>query len=273
MVFSQDFVAGNARTLHRGNFFYMIGTAVTVSLLTIGLRHNRKECPCQWGALEFFVLFSVPLTVFYLYYYSYRPRYFMPVYALAFIVFWSSVTPWLRRQHWMSWASVAIVILVSAFFVRERISAVEKSTERYDAAVSIERDTPANAVVISALPMAYLESQANRSGKREFIPIGRGVEYASKLVTAMRVHNPSPAPRNVFDHRCPGVLAGGAEEAVDRVARDRIQDIANYLKNGRPVFLELSGLQGNMMRVVEKVLDKKFERTQIMGTLYEYHSR
>lgn len=134
---------------------------------------------------------------------------------------------------------VSLAVLGSAgFAVHRRFFALEKAPLKRIAAAEIRDLTPPDAVILTRIPVPYVEFVANRRGTRTITPVSRRDEYAQTVMTPTRIDDPVPGPASPKDYRCKGLLRGGAKEAVPKVARDRLDVVEEWVRSGRPVYLE-----------------------------------
>ena len=129
-------------------------------------------------------------------------------------------------------------------------------------------NTASNAIIISSIDPVYLEHFVKKSTQRRIIPLSRNVEYASKVICPDRVDNPSPFPASCFDHRCKGLLNGGAKEAVAITADEGIDMLTKELRKGIPVVLEASLVITNDIRVIS-LLQERFSVISRGGCFYQ----
>jgi hypothetical protein len=100
------------------------------------------------------------------------------------------------------------------------------------------------------------------------VPISRSVEYAGKIISYHVIKHPVPAPKGWGDHRCAGLLNGGAMEAIPYVASERPEFIAERIKEGIPVFIDTSLVSKSDKEVVFS-LSKRFEFTKKADHLFQ----
>jgi hypothetical protein len=91
------------------------------------------------------------------------------------------------------------------------------------------------------------------------MPSSRFVEYASKLVAWRKIENPQPAPRGPFDHRCRGLVLGGATEAVPFVAADNADRVIEAARNGVPIYLDTNPFLNGPAAPHIKALSQRFD--------------
>jgi len=136
-----------------------------------------------------------------------------------------------RRRTW-----ILPLALLAAFFAPGREQ--DPPPRRRIVAEALASDLPDNAVILTGIDPVYLEPLVLRGTSRRVVPLSREVEYASKLVTRVRVPRLDPPPRDAIDHRAPALRAGGAREAVAFTADEAPEKIQAWVRAGVPVFLD-----------------------------------
>lgn len=142
----------------------------------------------------------------------------------------------LTPQRWRDRREPAIAALALAFFLAP--DPIEVPAQRRRTSDQVKQVTPNDALVISGLEPVYLQALERVGSKRTFIAASRDVEFASKLLTRVRVPREIANPTGPFDHRAPGLVAGGSVEAHARTADEMTAEIERTVREGRPVFLE-----------------------------------
>ncbi|MEI6515969.1 MAG: hypothetical protein WCO77_08325 [bacterium] len=184
---------------------------------------------------EFTVATGVPLLAFHAIYFFPEERFYLPLLALLGTWAGALLGHCFARIPVSRVIGAQIVILAMAGLVRQLNA--EPPPFRRMGIEAIRQKTPANAVIISALDPVYLDIMLGASG-RKFIPLSRRVEYASKLVAPFRISHPNPPPVFWGDHRSRGMRAGGAREVIASTASESPSEIAQWLQQGVPVFLD-----------------------------------
>ena len=129
----------------------------------------------------------------------------------------------------------------------------------------MESAAAADALIVSGRNPLLLEMLLAAGTARQILPVSRRAEYASKLLTWRRVENPEPAPLGPFDHRCPGLIQGGAQEALRLTAVDDPEILIESLKVGRPVLIDGASLE----RAELDLLHRSFEVSEVGPGLYK----
>jgi hypothetical protein len=136
----------------------------------------------------------------------------------------------------------------------------------------VRQHTPANAIVISAIDPVYLERMAAAGSARRIVPISRRVEYASKLLAPRRIEHPNPPPADWHDHRAAGLARGGAQEAVQFVASEQVENLAARAAAGTPIFLDTALLREPDEEVLGQ-LTTRFDSALRAPDLFELRPR
>jgi hypothetical protein len=123
------------------------------------------------------------------------------------------------------------------------LTAPPSATTRRDLARAIAARTPQDAVIITGVDEPYLEPAALRGTQRTVLPYHRTANYAGSLIAWKRIADPRPTPSSFVDHRCPGLLRGGAVEVYDYTAMESPEKIAQLLQSGRTVYFDLSSAE------------------------------
>lgn len=142
----------------------------------------------------------------------------------------------LLPESWRRRRELAIAALALAFFLAP--DPIEVPAQRRRTSDQLKQVTPNDALVISGLEPVYLHALERAGSKRTFVAASRDVEFASKLLTRVRVPREVAQPSGPFDHRAPGLIAGGSVEAYARTADEMTVEIEQFVREGRPVFLE-----------------------------------
>lgn len=137
---------------------------------------------------------------------------------------------------WRSNRWLALATLVVAFFFTQ--PPPTRRPVRRLAADAIHATTPVDAVIISGLEPAYLQAVAPADSRRTYVAASREVEFASKLLVERRIPRSVAAPLDATNYRAPGLLAAGAQEAIARTADEMPDQIAEWVRAGRAVFVD-----------------------------------
>ena len=144
-----------------------------------------------------------------------------------------------------------MIILVGVLLLR--LVLPDPPPTRRIAADYINRYTPENAIVISAIDPAYLEFMTCINSHRKILPISRRVEYASQLVAWQKTSALNPKPIAWWDHRCEGLAKANAKEVIPHVADGEEDRLSRALSDGVPIYLDTSHLKNEDMQVVMSI--------------------
>ncbi len=269
LLFSPAYLAANLRALQSSGL-PILASAAVASLLVARRSSDSdglagKHAGDAGRALaEFLVVGIGPALLFHLFYFFPDRRFFLPATALSIVIVAVSVGP---RLALLSTGKVAVAMtFVLAAVIVERVRTPDDPPTRRLAVEQIARLTPAGAVVLSAIEPPYVEYLADAGGHRRIVPISRGVEYASKLLVWHKVEHLHPSPTGWKDHRSPGLVAGGALEAVPLVATEMLDELVRTAVAGTPVFLDSSAV-GDSDEEALREMDRRFRRIVVTSTL------
>jgi hypothetical protein len=99
---------------------------------------------------------------------------------------------------------------------------------------------------VSAIDPVFLEPYLLRGTRRRVVPANRGVEYASKAVAWKRIELPEPVPRWTKQEGIAWLAGHGATRVCPFTADERPEQIAAWVKEGVPVFLDRSFLKAKI---------------------------
>ncbi len=216
--------------------------ALPCAVLTLGGLWLARARETRVGALAL-VLAALPTSLFYLSYYYVDERFHLPLLAagciLGSVAFARALPAAVERFAWLGLAPLACLAVWPA-------PPQDPMPGRRSTANALARLLPDDAVVITAIDPVYLEPYLLRGTRRRVIPASRAVPYANVVAAPRRVDAPVPAPVNAFDKRCPGLLAGGAIDAVRVTAVENADAIVALVRSGARVYIDLTmeGLTG-----------------------------
>lgn len=222
-----------------------------------------------FDAVVFFVLTTVPILLFHLFYFFPGDRFHIPMLAGAAVLAGSMLGLLIgpgRETVFKVLLPAALLLAVAA-----RITAPAPLPLRRLAAEGVRKHTPENAIIISAIDPVYLARLAGYGSSRRIVPLSRNVEYASKLLVKKRVDDPRLGLLNWRDPRALALIRPRAEEAVRFVASERMDELAMEVVRGRPVFFE-STFAYDEAKVVGE-LQARFNLVQHSPYLYQLQSR
>lgn len=216
--------------------------AGAIGIVGLAWQRRRRQLDVRHTApLVALALVAVPMSIVHLVYFYVGGRFHLPLVALLAIVGGSGIAllvPAKIREAapWLLCIPLAIV----AVHRTHREQTLTNVPYRYLAARCMTFTEP-NAVIVTAIEPVYLEPMVTRGTQRQVIPLSRGVEYASKVLTWQRVPPPLvPPPTSAFDHRALALLRGGAREAVAFTADENPDRIVELRRAGFPIYLDLT---------------------------------
>lgn len=275
LAFSLRYVRNNIASLQH-ELSYILPALAIVLVLRLLLRALSRvtiaNTPAERRLAAFLFLGIGPLVLFHLVYFFPDARLQLPAVVLLAVLTGAAAGHLVRLPH--SWLVAAMTtVLVSVFFWRARL--YEFPPVRRMLADEIRDKTPQGSVIVSATDPVYLEYMVNRetspetidatrfwedASHRRVLPLSRGIEYADKLLTPVRIPRPDPPPAHWTDHHCAGLAAGGAREAVPWVALEQLDRLVEIARAGAPVYLETATLTAADKGAVD-LLRQRFDFT------------
>jgi hypothetical protein len=208
----------------------------------------------------------VPILLFHLFYFFPRDRFHIPMLAGASVLAGSLLALLIGPEK----ETLPKLLLPAVFLltVAARIATPAPIPLRRRAADGMRKHTPENAIVISAIDPVYLGRLAGYGSSRRIVPLSRNVEYASKLLVRKRVDDPGLGSLNWKDPQALALIRPHAEEAVRFVASERMDELAQEVVRGKPVFFESTSVYENEAKAVAE-LKAHFNLVQRASNLYE----
>lgn len=229
LTFSPDYLPKNLLETLLGSGLPLTGAAALWLLGKLG-----RDLPRAKRAAGFIVLGTGPLVLLHLVYFHSAPRFLLAPTALTLVL--AAALAGRRLPE------AALVPVLAAAVAAAGVWRAGRTAERPGArahADFLAQALPPDSVVLTNFDPVYLK--AFLSGRR-VVPLSRRVEHASKLVAWKKVPQPDPPPAGPYDHRCAGLKAGGAGEAVAFVAEERMDDLQALAGLGLPLFFDAAGL-------------------------------
>jgi hypothetical protein len=276
LTFSLRYLPDNLRVLEQGELGWLVPALALVVIVRMLLRAIGRIPLERLGAemrLAQFLFFGTgPLVLFHLVYFFPEARLQLPAIVLLAILIGAAAGRLVRLPQ----ASVLIAlpaVALGVFYWRARLS--EMPPVRRLLADEIRADTPPGSLIITTTDPVYLEYMINRgtspetidasrfwddASHRRVLPLSRSIEYADKLLTPERIPHPDPPPAHWTDHRCAGLAAAGAREAVPWVALEQLDRLTDLVNAGVPVYLETATLAPVDESAVD-LLRERFEFT------------
>ena len=254
MTFSLSYVSDNFKTMIQSGLPVLV-LAILLLILLDKLRHEKLivgfvKKPLE-GLLEFTIITCIPMVIFHLLYFYPSQRFFLPIISLLAIIFGIMIGLGLHHVSHRVLVLIQLIILVGVLILRFVFP--DSPPTRRIAAEQINRYTPQDALVISAINPAYLEFMTCSFSQRRIIPISRRVEYASKLVAWQETIALNPKPTGWWDHRCEGLAKANAKEVIPYVADGAEDRLSLALFDGVPIYLDTSHLTNEDMKIVKSI--------------------
>ena len=190
--------------------------------------------------LTILLFLSIPLLIFYVFYFYTSSRFYLPIFVV-FASFSGAVFGGLIDKLVKSsgYKTIAVFLLI-AYLGLVYFSTGNSSSYKRKLIDHIDDKVPAGSLVISNHNPAYMYFSLAKHSDIQYMPRSRSAEYASKIVVKTRIDNPSPYPEKYNDHRSSGLIDSGAEEAIVKVAKERMSEIKEIINSGKRVFLDAS---------------------------------
>jgi len=239
LVLSWTHFGPNLRVLARSSLPALVLLACLAALLR--RRGPARADSAPGGArnlralVEFAVLGTGPIVLFHLAYFYPDARFYLPATVLA-AVSAAACTGRLLPDR-VRPALTPAAALALAGVVAGRCLLPAPPPPRRAAADRILRHTPRGSWVLSSLDPVYLEFLTARCRERRIVPLTRGVEYASKVVSRTPLGIPRP-PGDWRDFPRQALLRAGAREAVPWVAAEGLTAIEKWIRGGGRAFVE-----------------------------------
>ena len=256
-----------------------LGVAAILLLVYIGAWWpvwRRKTAPLaasgellQHAAL-FFALTTAPILVFHLFYFFPAERFHIPMLAGSAVLAGSMLALLIGpgKETIFKWALPVLLVLA----VAARIATPAPPPFRRLAAERVRSNTPDNAMVISAIDPVYLGRLAGSGSSRRIVPLSRDIDYASALLVRKRVDDPRLRSLTWDDPKASVLIRPYAEEAVRFVASERMNELAQEIARGTPVFFESTAVTESDSKVVAE-LQSHFKLVQRVPYLYQLQPR
>ena len=140
-----------------------------------------------------------------------------------------------------------------------RIGVPDPVPQRRVAADRIRENTPADAVIISAIDPVFLEQRVAGHSARRIVPLSREVEYTRALF--------SPQSSAAKDQP---ISTGGARRRyiIQFVATEQIDELVKEARQGRRIFFDTTALEEDDSEAF-KLVNSRFRMTRKAPALYE----
>jgi 4-amino-4-deoxy-L-arabinose transferase-like glycosyltransferase len=269
LTFSTAYVLGNTKGILGSEItpllvlvvvFVLVRRSVTTPVLVRSSQGRSLNYVC-----EFALLTALPMSAFHLFYFGTNKNYYLPLMVLLAVLCGSMGGEWLRSLPGHAPLVAQGVLTALAVALRLLVLSDDEPVARM-MADELAKETPQNALIVSSLDPAFLDFYVLKCTQRRAIPVSRTVEYASKAVCFRRVENPVPPPRNIYDHRCAGLLNAGAVDVVPVVVAERPDLPGVAIQEGVRVFV--AGIAASDDAVVNE-LRRRYVFTPLGKYIYE----
>ena len=241
LAYSLRYVPENLQVAGDSHVFWLLLALLPLWFIV----RNRSEQAFFPAFLLFLLAGGTPLLLFYLVYFYPDSRFYLPVSALLAVGCGGLAGRVVRAcPAWLVIAGQIGLTIAGAWMAMYVRSAPD--LERRHAVDAVLRDTPANAAIVTAIEPAYFENFPHMEN-RLFIPVSRRVEYASKVLVRRRIPSIHPEPVGWWDHRCAGLLQGGAEESIAWTAYENPDRLVGLAAEDRPIFFDRNTLSGALI--------------------------
>lgn len=232
LTFSPRYVGANLRSLVSARVgLLIVGGTIGAWLLARSDRVGLKRLGM------FLLLGAGPIELVHLLYFASDVRFHFLALAVLAVVAGAGIGRSIpRRFDRLAWLPAALALPLAA-----RIAVLpDPPSFRRVVARAIADNTPANAVIVTAIDAVFLDPDVVQGSDRLIVPADRHVEYASKLIVKRRVARLVPPPRSPVDHRALALLRAGAIDPFPYTAADAPDRIAAFIRAGRPVYVDHS---------------------------------
>ncbi|MDC0358281.1 glycosyltransferase family 39 protein [Oligoflexia bacterium] len=272
LTFSVQYLSKNFEVLYRDvGLGPLLGFGLALLLVQKGIFKDQKKI---WlgkkvfvQSMIFFALVAVPLLSFHLFYFYSSSRFFLPLRVLLTVLVGGLAGRLVSKAALDKRAPVLIagfaclVMVLYGWNVKPDFPDIRATADR------IADNTFEDATIISKLNPIYFQLLVQAGTQRTLLPWSREVEYASKAVAWRRVSVLDPPPINWEDHRAEGLLRGGANDPILRVAQDDPRIVGDLINAGREVFVDTSAFSLDEV----KLLTKSYRLEPITESLYWIH--
>lgn len=276
LTFSLRYLRRNVLILQEGEVPWIVGALAAVMTARLAVRYLSRfkipAAPHEWRLVQFLFLGTGPLVLFHLVYFFPEARLQLPAIVLLVILTGAAAGPLLRLPLPLLLIALPALLFGVSFW---RLRNTEFPPLRRLIVDEIRQQTAPGAVIICATDPVYLEYMINRgftppdisaedfwndTTHRRVLPLSRGIDYADKLLTPVRIPHPNPAPAHWTEHRCAGLVAAGVRDAVPWVAQEQIDRLSDLIAGGVPVYLETATLTASDGPVIDE-FRKRFDLT------------
>ena len=244
LTFSPRYVHDNLAIVHLN----MVWQPLALGLLGTLALLSRKSSGAG-RIIMFIMLAAVPLSIIHLFYFFTDVRFHLLLLSLGCIAGGAGIAAVIPGNCRNRVALIAPVLALLILLPRIGSHPLEEYEPiRYAVATRAAQLLPNDAILISAIDPAYLEQIVARGTSRKIIPLDRQTPYAAAILTPHRIPQLDPRPRNAADHSCAGLLNGGAERLYATTADEEVDTLADWIRQGRPIYAELRSTERDLPR-------------------------
>lgn len=265
-VFAAGFVPGNLACLATRTLL----PALPLMLVFVW-RNGAELFGANFDAARRMVLFTTvagaPCVVFYLLYFFEAARFYLPLEAMAVVLYGAVFGALVLRvgvmPEWMVKLVPAALLCATAHMPAQHLG------QRHALMRAIQSHTPADATVIITFDPLYARVIDGFDTGRTYLPLSRRVEYASKLIAWKKPERAdSDRPWTVPSLR--ELQSAGAKYAVSDVALEIPGDLVRRLASGTRIFLVTKFPYSSDPRDIEE-MDRLLENFRVVPVAENLH--
>ncbi len=212
------------------NQSYLVIVGVFLASLIV---HYLKGRDAIKPLLSFLLLVAMPVLIFYLLYFYFDYRFFLPV----ILVMFGSIVWTLRYYPPIIHKLILLAILVGIYLQMNTIALRHEFPLYRKNIDSLKLNTELGSTVLTNINLPYLKLYFPNL-ERKFIPISRRAEYASKVIMTRKNEDLLVSEiKDPFQHRHPKLLAMG----IDPIGYTFLEDPKKLLKDlpDQKIYLDL----------------------------------
>jgi hypothetical protein len=274
LMFSFSYLRTNLGLIGSGGLPILILVCLATVLLSRAVRPSAYATSRKsfQDALFFFAFTAIPIAFFHLFYFYPNERFYLPILAGLAVLVGSMLALLIGPGR----GAVLKLLLPTVFLlaVAVRIAIPPSPPLRRVAADRVRAHTPENAMIISGIDPVYLARLAGYGSSRRIVPISRNVEFAWVILVRKRIDEPRlrslKMPSELL--QALDLLRPRAEEAVQFVASERMDEIVMEVAQGTPVFVDASFIDTRDIRIAEG-LKARFRFVECAPLLFQLRLR
>ena len=248
LILSLKHIPSNIKALaNDGSLLCIIASIAIITIFYFRRSCSNKTKRLIRNASLFGILAVGPIMIFHLVYFFPSSRLFMPIISLL-LVLAVAITAKALRISKESIIPILIQTVILTSFIAFRLIIIQTPPSRILAANRIKKNTPPNALIITAIDPVYMEFMTNR----KILPISRRIEYASKIIAEHKL-TPTFKPENWLDFSRSALLAAGGKSPIPFVATDLPPILIDDINSGAPVYLDTSHITGHDHAIVSTI--------------------